>query len=317
MDTYVKNINTRIETLFNAHDTLSNVLLWSLDGGKRIRPSMVCDIIKSMRKNVDMEKEYYFIDIALCIEFIHTSSLIVDDLPCMDNDIFRRGKKSVHSQFGEATAQLAAISMLSESFKIVLTGLNVMVKENIFTREVADRIGMNMAGLLADKIGMFGASGGQFIELSMIQNNFKEPSGRKIRLQGNMTVVRDYIDKKTGAFFEIAFALGFFSGGGSIDDLPHILSIARSFGIMYQITDDYEDMNKDLLRDEVTVNFVNIYGYTEAKSIYEKEKTSFIDCMKKSGLYTPFFISLVKALDEKWDVLHKLYTETRKIYRTN
>ena len=310
MNTYISLIDTHIAKTLGGKGSeqgeFPKIFMWSLDGGKRIRPSMTLDLIKTLQEQSGVVIDFtdarnnFYIDIALCIEYIHNSSLIVDDLPCMDNDTFRRGKRSVHSQFGEATAQLTAVSMLSESFKTVLQGLDAAATLCVFTRERANQIGMVLAHLLADKIGILGASGGQYLELSMIKDNYKAPSGKRIRLQQNMGIVKDYIDKKTGSFFEIAFALGYLFGGGPEDKLSRINEIARYFGTMYQITDDFEDRNKDLLRDEVTVNFVNIYGFDQARQVYASEKKSFIHKMKENGFYSTFFQDLVDKLDNKW-----------------
>jgi len=328
MNSFIHFLNNRIDKMFNCLDeestqqinTISSptnndcqikeiphihkVFKWSLQGGKRIRSSMVLDIIHSLNNDVDFNRQQYFIDAALCIEFIHCSSLIIDDLPCMDNDSVRRGKSSVHVKFGEASAQLAAISLLCDAFQCMQQGLDGIVNDNICTHRHADKLTAILTQLLSKKVGKNGASGGQYIEIVLNNlnkdnnkdNNFKETIRNNIlynkEKHTQLSIIKDYIDKKTGSFFEIAFVFGYLFGGGSEKKIDKIEILAKKFGILYQIVDDLEDYNSD--KDKPgSINIVNECGYNIIQKLYKTEKQTFVKLMKKLKIWSDFFIDLI------------------------
>lgn len=319
--TYQKVINDRIEEYLSDKKGLYGVLQWSLQGGKRIRSSMVLDIVKSMRsRRTCFDIDRFFVDCALCIEFLHNASLIIDDLPCMDNDSYRRGIESVHKRYGEATAHLAAMCLVSGAFASTVKGLDGAVKAGIFSREKADRLGMIMASMLSDKVGILGACGGQYMEFQGLLlrssdkklpgDNYKKTIHQVFQENKNMTFMRDYVDKKTGAFFEIPFVMGWLLGNGSTESehLEQIMKLARSFGMLYQISDDFDDCLTDAEKG-YAINLVNECGWRDALAMYDKEKENFIDKMTMLGLFSPYFQSLIQLMENRVSVARSLKTK--------
>ena len=121
-----------------------------ISGGKKIRSTIIFDIGKIFKFN-----EKKLINICAAVECIHSYSLIHDDLPCMDNDDFRRGKLSTHRKFGEATAVLAGSSLLTLAFEIITSK-----KNNLSSRQKSEII-----NLLANCSGHTGIAGGQELDL--------------------------------------------------------------------------------------------------------------------------------------------------------
>ena len=180
-----------------------------LSGGKRIRPLLVLQVAEALGKRDVMAS-------AVAIECFHTASLIADDLPCMDDDKERRGKKSVHVVFGEAPALLASYALIAKAFeKIEENGRQLgLLQETMICLEQASR----SAGA---------AVLGQYYDL------FGTDSVEKMH----------YL--KTGTLFEGAFVLGWVFGGGALDRLEHVRELAAHVGCAFQRQDDLEDGEGD------------------------------------------------------------------------
>ena len=145
-----------------------------LNGGKRIRPLIVFITAQALNKNSDV------FDAALSVEYFHTASLIADDLPCMDNDDFRRDKPALHKVFGEATALLASYALITAAF------------EKVYESAKAHTELCPLALYEASKAaGIHGATGGQYFDLY----------SKELSLENIKTI----IEKKTVRLFEIAF----------------------------------------------------------------------------------------------------------------
>lgn len=213
---------------FGPKSTLRDAVEYALtNGGKRLRPAIVFAVANELGSNQDVS------DAALAVEFFHTASLIADDLPCMDNDDFRRGKPSLHKAFGEATAILATYALISEGYERI--------------RKAAQQTSfdvMQLAFAYATKnTGIRGATGGQYLDLYDPQS------------------LEEIIQKKTGTLFELAFVLGWLFGGGELSQLPAVEKLAADFGLAFQVRDDLEDTNQDTQEK----NFALKYGIAASK----------------------------------------------------
>ena len=177
-------------------------------GGKRLRPALV-------RAAFDLfggkgESVWYAMS---ALEMLHTFSLIHDDLPCVDNDDFRRGKPTSHKQFGEATAVLAGDALCILAFELMGKTGNAKAIE-----------------VLAHLLGTFGMIGGEMIDI--------ECEGQKVDLE---TV--DYIHyHKTAALIEAALQVGAMLAGADDKSIAAIRSYGRSIGLAFQIVDDILDI---------------------------------------------------------------------------
>lgn len=188
------------------------------NGGKRVRPLLTllfCDACGG-----DVNKA---LPLAVAVEYIHTYSLIHDDLPCMDDDDLRRGKPSNHKVYGEAFALLAGDGLLTGAFEFI----SANYKNGLYSAEVA----VNAIHTLSYLAGGKGMIGGQVIDLS--NENNPDATLETLKL----------LDKlKTGALIEAACTLGCIAAGASDKEIKAAGEFARKIGLAFQIKDDILDI---------------------------------------------------------------------------
>lgn len=204
------------------HDVMAYSLLM---GGKRIRPFIVLETYKAFSGDNNIEKALPF---ACALEMIHTYSLIHDDMPCMDNDDYRRGKLTNHKVYGEAKALLAGDTLLTYAFEVLASN-----------RHVSDK-SIRLATLsLARCAGGFGMAGGQMIDLNSDEN---------IK---SLDELKEMHSLKTGALIRCAVLLGYFASTDDVNDkiVEHLEKFATNVGIAFQFRDDILDVisNKETL----------------------------------------------------------------------
>jgi farnesyl diphosphate synthase len=183
-------------------------------GGKKIRSKILIDI--GTLFNLDYKS---LIIIGSAIECIHAYSLIHDDLPCMDNDLIRRGKPSTHVKFGEATAVLAGNSLLTMAFEI-LSHKSLNVKKNIKN---------DLISKISECSGHLGIAGGQYLDLSF---EHKKVSKKKII---EMEI------KKTGKLFSFCCAAPLILKNKKIQEIKKFENIGLDIGLLFQLADDLID----------------------------------------------------------------------------
>lgn len=182
-------------------------------GGKRLRPLLMREVYRLFGGN-GPEIEPFM----AAMEMIHTSSLIHDDLPCMDNDDLRRGKPTNHVIYGECTATLAGDALQAEAFRTILsTDLPVEVRAEC-------------ARLLAEAAGKSGICGGQQLDM--------EGEGKVLTKEELM----DINDRKTSAMIHAACLMGVTCGGGNAQQRAAAAQYAKALGLAFQIRDDMLDV---------------------------------------------------------------------------
>lgn len=229
-----------------------------LNGGKRFRPALVLMIAKALG-NPGWKASYS----ALAIEFFHTASLIADDLPCMDNDDLRRDKPTTHRQFSESTALLATYALIAAGYDFIR--LNVEAIRNI-AGSLADRIGIMASENASYNTGLYGATGGQYLDINPPDASLK--------------TIQEIIAKKTTAFFEIAFVFGWIFGGGALEQLEAVKKASHHFGNAFQIADDIEDVDQDR-RSNKFVNLALATSVEEAKKAVVHELQACKELLKQ------------------------------------
>ncbi|MBQ6840209.1 MAG: polyprenyl synthetase family protein [Oscillospiraceae bacterium] len=219
-----------------------------LAGGKRLRPVFVFDFCRMC--GGDWKKAVHF---AAAVEMIHTYSLIHDDLPCMDNDDFRRGKPTNHKVYGEAIAVLAGDALLTAAFSCIASA-----PYDAQTRIRAVEILSNCAG----EIGMVG---GQVLD---IQSESRRCTANE---------VIDIQSRKTGALFRAACMLGVLAGSGDAQQLAAAGDFASNFGLAFQIRDDILDvigdanvLGKSVGTDANKNTFVQLYGIEKCNALVQE-----------------------------------------------
>ena len=187
----------------------------TLDGGKRVRPLLVFaagEVAQARPERLEVA--------AAAVELIHAYSLVHDDLPCMDDDVLRRGKPTVHVEFDEATALLAGDALQSLAFQLLAE------------RALADdaRAQLEMVKLLAAAAGSRGMAGGQQIDLEAVGKPLTVPELEAMHIH------------KTGALIRAAVLLGAACGGGPDPALRARLDqYAKTVGLAFQVVDDVLD----------------------------------------------------------------------------
>jgi geranylgeranyl diphosphate synthase type II len=221
INSYVDYVNKElIQMLPSANDGQASVvkaMKYSLaNGGKRLRPILVLEFAKLC--GCEKEKAIPF---ACAIEYIHTYSLIHDDLPCMDDDDIRRGNPSCHKMFGEATALLAGDALLTHAFDLITDA------------DVSDDQKVKAVSLLSQNSGVGGMIGGQVLDL-------KYESGTP-SISDLLTVHK----LKTGALISAACLMGCIAGNATDKQLSAASKFAYYLGIAFQIKDDILDVTGD------------------------------------------------------------------------
>lgn len=221
-------------------------------GGKRLRPFLVLHSARLF--GVDDSRS---LRVGAAIESLHTYSLVHDDLPCMDDDVLRRGRPTTHIAFDEMTAVLAGDGLLTLAFEILAgaeTHLSGEVRSALVQR-------------LAEAAGSNGMIGGQMIDMQAAENAF---GADEIVLLQRL---------KTGQLFEFACEAGAILGEAKQDDRDRLRSYARDMGLVFQITDDLLDVTgttektgkavgKDKEQGKATL--VSILGIDGARNEAEK-----------------------------------------------
>lgn len=224
-----------------------------LAGGKRLRPMLMQETYKLFGGNSDIIEPFM-----AAIEMIHTYSLIHDDLPAMDNDDYRRGRKTTHVVYGEAMGILAGDALLNFAFETACKGLMQDVGNPAVARAVQ---------ILAQKAGIYGMLGGQVVDV--------ESEGQPLEREK-----LDFIyDLKTGALIEASMLIGAVLAGASEKEQQVILQVAKDVGLAFQIQDDILDVTSDMETlgkpigsDEKNhkTTYVTIRGLAQAQKDVEK-----------------------------------------------
>ena len=221
MNEYIRVINDAvIEYLPAANDGQKDVvraMRYSLaNGGKRLRPILTLEFCRMCGGDVNKA-----IPLACAVEYIHTYSLIHDDLPCMDDDDMRRGNPSCHKMYGEATALLAGDALLTHAFELIANS------------DLSGEAAAQAVSLLAQNAGVGGMIGGQVLDLKF--------ENETPALSDVLTVHK----LKTGALISAACIMGCIAAGADQKEIASASKFAYYLGIAFQIKDDLLDIYGD------------------------------------------------------------------------
>lgn len=249
---YLDKINSALkEYLPTGDDVVSKAMRYSVEnGGKRIRPTLLLEFCRIC--GGDYESAMSF---ACALEMIHSYSLIHDDLPCMDDDDFRRGKPSCHIAFGEEYALLAGDALLTLAF------------ETAMKSKLPAEITVKAAKELAGAAGVLGMVGGQVLDL---QNE-----GKKV----GVSDLQKTDELKTGELIRAACVLGCICAGADDKKIAAAEKYAHDIGIAFQIVDDILDVTSDAEtlgkpigsdKENQKSTYVSLLGIEESRKTVEK-----------------------------------------------
>ncbi|MBM3208132.1 MAG: polyprenyl synthetase family protein [Chlamydiae bacterium] len=245
------------------------------NGGKRFRPLIVLMVAEGIGKGLNVYES------ALSVEFMHTASLIADDLPCMDNEEERRNKPSLHKVYGEAIALLSSYSLITAAFEKIHTNAQVMKQQGSPYADIADKVCSIALEVATQCGGLKGATGGQFLDI----------------FPPNITldVVKQVIYKKTVTFFEVSFVFGWVFGGGDLNKIDLLKKAAYHLGMAFQIADDIGDLAQDD-KNERDINMAKLVGKERALAIFNEEIKNFEKQLSDLELLTPSFNKMIDKL---------------------
>jgi len=246
-----------------------------LDGGKRLRPLLAlatCEAVGG-RATAAMRA-------ACAVELIHAYSLVHDDMPCMDNDVLRRGKPTVHVQFGEAQALLAGDALQALAFELLVPD----------DGSVEPAMSARLCRLLALAAGAGGMAGGQAIDLASVGVALDQPALELMHRH------------KTGALLQASVMMGSATARVSVDTEARLAEYGACVGLAFQVVDDILDVTadsatlgktagKDAAADKPT--FVSLLGLASAQSYADRVLDQAHEALRQSGI-------------ERSDTLHAL-----------
>lgn len=268
-DDYRNTINSALEKLCEKRPKLREIICEAMEyslcaGGKRIRPMLVLEFCRIC--GGDYKK---YVDIACCIEMIHTFSLIHDDLPCMDDDDFRRGRPSCHKQFPEAIALLAGDALNTLPFEII--------SDKALNGEISFEKAVKLTKIISQAVGVDGMIGGQVIDI--------ESENRTISIDELNTLQ----SLKTGALIKASCLMGCVLADRE-DLCEYASKYADCIGRAFQIVDDildvegsFEQMGKTIGKDEKNVKstYVTLLGLEKSKEISKKLTQEAVDSLAR------------------------------------
>jgi farnesyl diphosphate synthase len=236
-----------------------------LDGGKRLRPLLV----RAASEAVGGQAEAA-LRAAVAVELIHAYSLVHDDMPCMDNDVLRRGKPTVHVQFGEAGAMLAGDAMQALAFEVLTPA-----------EGLAPALQARLCSLLARAAGHAGMAGGQAIDLASIGKPLAE------------ACLRDMHRRKTGALLQASVLMGAATGPCPPAAWAALSDFGAVLGLAFQVVDDILDVTqasatlgktagKDSDANKPT--YVTVLGLDEARRQATDLHRQALAALQRSGL---------------------------------
>ncbi|MFZ2935223.1 MAG: polyprenyl synthetase family protein [Agathobacter rectalis] len=224
----VEHINDVLEKFLPAEEGQQRIIFEAMNysvraGGKRLRPILMEETYHMFGGSSAVIEPFM-----AAIEMIHTYSLVHDDLPAMDNDEYRRGKKTTHAVYGEAMGILAGDALLNLAYETAAKA---------FDMEVADTRVARAFAVLAKKAGVYGMVGGQVVDVESEKSDDCPITREKL----------DFIYRlKTGALIESSMMIGAILAGASSDEVSRVEQIAAKLGLAFQIQDDVLDVTSTL-----------------------------------------------------------------------
>lgn len=224
----VEHINNVLEKFLPAEEGQQRIIFEAMNysvraGGKRLRPILMEETYHMFGGSSAVIEPFM-----AAIEMIHTYSLVHDDLPAMDNDEYRRGKKTTHAVYGEAMGILAGDALLNLAYETAAKAFGIEVDDTRVARAFA---------VLAKKAGVYGMVGGQVVDVESEKSDDCPITREKL----------DFIYRlKTGALIESSMMIGAILAGASSDEVSRVEQIAAKLGLAFQIQDDVLDVTSTL-----------------------------------------------------------------------
>ncbi len=285
MNDYVEFVNNKLDEFLKIEypqDIFKSMKYTVTLPGKRLRPVMCLETCRMLGGEIENA-----IPTACAIEMLHAQTLIHDDLPCMDNDDYRRGKLTNHKVFGEAIAVLAGDALLTFAPQTITK----------YSKNLSPSVLIRVLNEYFHFAGAEGVIAGQVVDIESENNTYPESEKPKIL---------EYLHiHKTSDLFQLSMRTGAIIAGADDEKLMAVTEFAKTFGLAFQIADDildeistFEEMGKTLGKDkeEGKLTYVSLYGLDEAKC---KLSCLFKECyaiMEKQDLKSEIFDEMIKKI---------------------
>jgi geranylgeranyl diphosphate synthase, type II len=283
--------------------SINEMIKWSLNGGKRLRSMIVLDIFNSLQKSDQIYDFPY--ELAMANELIHSSCLILDDMPCMDNDNYRRDQQSFHKQYNEANAVIISSYLITDAYRCIENQITYLRSinnndnndnnNNMLSNSDITKIQLHLTSALARNTNE--ASIGQFMDLFPLKSNTNFNTYTKDQ-------ITDIITKKTAPFFEMSFLTTYIytmriqKKPVLREKLDKVIELASLFGFLFQVSDDFTDVETDKQKNNV-LNYVILFGRDCALKEFNEKLARFITKMKHMSMYSKLFQELVVYLQKR------------------
>lgn len=287
MNDYIQLINDKLDEYISIEypQNLFKSMKYTLSlPGKRLRPIMCLETCKMLGGEIEDA-----LACACAIEMLHAQTLIHDDLPCMDNDDYRRGKPSNHKIFGEAIATLSGDALLTFAPQTIIKH-SPNLPSSILIRILSEYF--NYAGAR-------GVIAGQVVDIESENNN---------KIDDKEKVLNYLHEHKTSDLFQLAMRTGAIIANADDENLKIITEFAKTFGLAFQIADDildeissFEQMGKTMGKDKQAgkLTYVSVYGLESSKCKLSCMLNNCRDIMTKHGLKSEVFNEIIDEIEKR------------------
>lgn len=272
--------------------------------GKRLRPVMCLEACRMFGGNIEDA-----VPTACAIEMLHAQTLIHDDLPCMDNDMYRRGKLTNHMVFGEAEALLAGDALLTFAPQVILKNSQKLGAEKLI--KIMEEYFL--------RAGAYGVIAGQTVDIQsekLLQRATCVAPGQAVDIESEkfevtendeqLPEILDYIHThKTADLFKLALRTGAIIADATDEQLEEITEFGQTMGVAFQIADDildvtstFEEMGKTLGKDKEAgkLTYVNLYGLEKSKKDLNELLDKCFDILKRNNLQSEIFEQILNKI---------------------
>lgn len=283
MNNYIEAVNKKLEEFMPVlypEDIFKAMKYTVTLPGKRLRPVMCLETCRMFGGNIEDA-----IPTACAIEMLHAQTLIHDDLPCMDNDDFRRGKPTNHKVFGEANAVLAGDALLTFAPQIIIKNSKNLGSDKL----------IRIMEEYFHAAGAFGVIAGQVVDIES-EKNYPE----------NAQETLEYIHThKTADLFKLALRTGAIIADASEKEIEEITEFGQNMGVAFQIADDildetstFEEMGKTLGKDKEAgkLTYTNLYGIEKSREDLNNLIERCFEILKKNNLKSEVFEEILNKI---------------------
>ncbi len=291
---YRKKVDNSIQTFISKENNIKirEIIKHSLEGGKRIRPIICLLVFKKFIKNIP--KDDSLTNISLLPEIIHNISLIIDDLPSMDNDNYRRNKETTHFKYGTIPSYITIVKLINNIFFEFKNFIDFEKRFNFRNRNGKLEVCFFkdfFISLITDNLTTL--IEGQYYDLQFLDVNV------------DIEILYRINSKKTSPLFSLSFILGylmvlhfnkdFILESSIMEDLK---KLGELFGFIFQLNDDILDREQDY-KDDKNLNISLHIGYEESLKMFDKKCNEFEVYLKKVGLLNENFKEIIMLLKKR------------------